>query len=361
MSDALANYKDLVSSGYDDRFKIYEEYTAELVPTQINAFMGNGHADDFFKCEETSSSICCSSYQIATCGANCHHSPDCKDGVRSNHAITCPTVYKDGQDNIDWLNTQVPNMTYILNDSDGFYKAINDDYGIDKDWIEFGDADVKITNGCQFVDNIRQCQRENDDWFWNYPQAASDIRVFNPKDVIGESYGKSQDLLDNLKVLRAIGSLDSQLNMADVADAAALSALTMASAVASMEKVVKEADELKKQEREEMIANFIGAILFFIPFVGEAVDSSMVAIRSALEMAEAAGEAGLLAYGIVQDPDNAFMAVFSTLAGAGMSRSAWSKAANERRGMKADDIGKLGSIKDDLAKIDDARGGMCRI
>lgn len=58
ISDALAKFKDLVSGGYDDKFKIYEEYTTELVPTQINAFMGNGHADDFFKCEETSNSIC---------------------------------------------------------------------------------------------------------------------------------------------------------------------------------------------------------------------------------------------------------------------------------------------------------------
>ncbi|KAL7895631.1 hypothetical protein HDV63DRAFT_406561 [Trichoderma sp. SZMC 28014] len=149
--------------------------------------------------------------------------------------------------------------------------------------------------------------------------------------------------------------------MADLADAAALPALTIVSAVASMKKVIKEANEIKKQGRQEMIDNFIGAVPCFIPFVGEAVDSSMVAIRSALEMAESVGEAGLLAYTIVEDHNNAFMAVFSTLVGAGMSRSAWSKAANERRGMKEDDIGNMGSIKDDLAKIDDVRGGTCRI
>ncbi|KAL6801940.1 glycoside hydrolase family 18 protein [Trichoderma sp. SZMC 28012] len=361
LTDALAKYKDLVSSGYDDKFKIYEEYTTELVPSQINAFMGSGHADDFFKCEVTRQSTCCSSCQVVACSSVCDHSPDCKDGLLANHAITCPTVYKDGPDNVDWLHTQVPNTTYTLNDSDGFYKAINDNYGIEKDWIAFGDVDIKLTEGCQFKEDIRECQREHDDWFWNYPQAASDIKVFNPKDVIGQSFDKSQDLLANLRILRAIGSLDAQLDMADVADAASLPALTMALAVASMEKVVKEANDIKKQERQEMIANFIGAVLFFIPFVGEAVDGSMVAIRSALEMAEVAGEAGLLAYSIVQDPSNAFMAVFSTLAGAGMSRSAWSKAAYERRGMKEDDIGKLGSIKDDLAKIDNVRGGICRM
>lgn len=179
--------------------------------------------------------------------------------------------------------------------------------------------------------------------------------------MIGKSYDKSKELLAHLKLLKSIGSLDSQLNMADLADASALPALTMAVSVQNMEKVAEQADEIKKQEREELIANFIGAVLFFIPFVGEAVDASMVAIRSALEMAEAAGEAELLAYSIVQDPDNAFMVVFSTLAGAGLSRESWSRAASERRGMKDEDIAKLGSIKDDLDKMNDVHGGLCKL
>lgn len=92
--------------------------------------------------------------------------------------VVCDVGSKKRRDNID---TQVPNTTYTLNNLDGFYKAINNDYRIDKDWIKFGDNDVKITNGCQFVDDIRECQRENDNWFRNYPQATSDIKAFNPK------------------------------------------------------------------------------------------------------------------------------------------------------------------------------------
>ncbi|UKZ82482.1 hypothetical protein TrVFT333_010271 [Trichoderma virens FT-333] len=360
LSDALDKYKDLVDHSYDDKFKIYEEYTAEQIPAQINSFMGNGHAGDFFSCAETGNRTCCSSCHFATCNEDCDNSANCKDGV-STVTTTCPTIYKDGPDGVDWLSTKVPNVTYTLTDSDGFYKAIDQSYGVEKDWIKFGNTDVQLTNGCQFEADIRECQRKNDKWFWNYPQPADDIKVFNPKDVIGKSYDKTQDLLERLRLLRAIGSLDAQLDMADVGDAAALPALTVAVAVDSMEKVVKAADKIKKEEREEMIANFIGGVLFFIPFVGEAVDASMVAIRSALEMIEVAGEAGLLAYSIVLDPDNAFMAVFSTLAGAGLSRESWSKAANERRSMKDGDVAKLGSIKDDLDKINTVRGGMCKI
>ncbi|KAL6879440.1 hypothetical protein HDV57DRAFT_518136 [Trichoderma longibrachiatum] len=175
----------------------------------------------------------------------------------------------------------------------------------------------------------------------HYPHLTGNTQVFNNNDAIGQAYEKSKDLLFHLKLLKAIGSLDSQLSMADLANAASLPATTLAFA--------------------EMIAKFVGAVLFFVPLVGEAVDASMAAIRSALEMVKVAGEAGLLTYSIVKDPDNAFMAVFSTLAGAGLSRESWSRAAKERRGMKVEDAAKLGSVKTELDKIDTARGGSCKL
>lgn len=362
MGDALSKYNDLIDDGYDDRFKTYEAYTKEQVPSQINAFMGNGHAGDYFKCQETTYITCCSSCTYATCLENCDKSSDCHNG-QGNRDVTCPTVYKDGPDGIDWYNTKVPNVTYTLKDSDGFYKTIAKDYGVETDWIAFGDTDVRVSNGCQYAGkNIKDCQRKQDDWFWNYPEAADDIDVFNPKDVIGKSYDKSKDLLARLKLLKAIGDLDSQLKWEDLVDAASLPALTMAEAVSSMEKVVEQAKKIAKAEREEMIANFIGGILFFIPIVGEAAAAaSMTAIRTALQMVEAAGEAGLMAYAIVQDPDNAFMTVFSTLAGAGLGRGEWGKAAKARRSMADGDVKKLGSIKDDLDTISFVRGGSCKI
>ncbi|PTB69952.1 glycoside hydrolase family 18 protein [Trichoderma citrinoviride] len=286
LSTALDRYKDLIDNGYDEKFKTFEEYTVEQIPSQINAVMGNGHVGDFFTCEEAALRTCCSSCQFASCIGNCDNSDDCKDGY-GTHEVTCPTIYKDGTDGIDWYNTVVPNVTYTLRDSDGFYEAINKDHGVGKDWIRFGDTSVRVSNGCQWAQgNIRDCQKRQDAWFWHYPQAADNIQVFNPKDVIGRSYEKSKDLLFNLKMLRAIGSLDSQLSMADLADAASLPAMTMAFAVDSMNKVVKQARSIKKREREDMIANFVGAILFFIPLAGEAVDASMAAVRSALAVVD---------------------------------------------------------------------------
>ncbi|KAK7423488.1 hypothetical protein QQX98_000945 [Neonectria punicea] len=202
-------------------------------------------------------------------------------------------LYKDGSDGIDWLHTTVPNTTFTLQDSDGFYKAVAKDSGIEKGWIKFGDIDVKVAHGCQ-----------------NYPQASDNIEVFNPKDVISKSYDKSKSLLQRLQLLKTIGDLDSQLNWSDLVDAASLPALKMTQVVESMKKVLEEAKKIAKAKREAIIANFIGSILFFISIVSEvAAASSMTAIRAALQMVEAAAEAGLVAYAIVQDPDNAFMTI----------------------------------------------------
>lgn len=136
----------------------------------------------------------------------------------------------------------------------------------------------------------------------------------------------------------------------------------MQMAVDSMQAVVKEADEIKKAEREEMMLNFITGVLFFIPFLGDAAGAAgMTAVRSALELLDAAGNAGLLAYSVVEDPKNAFMTIFSTLAGAGVERAGWRDAAKARRDMSADDIKKLGSVKTKLDLIQDVRVRSCKI
>lgn len=86
-----------------------------------------------------------------------------------------------------------------------------------------------------------------------------------------------------------------------------------------------------------------------------------VFIRVGLQIAEAAGNATLLAVSIIQDPNNAFEAVFTTLAGAGLSRGSWTKAADERRGLSDADSRKLGSIHLNLTKIKIVRDGVCTL
>ena len=197
MSDLLDKYNNLIDNDYDDKFRIYKDYTIRQVLLQINAFIGSGRVDEFFKCEETGYCMCCSSCRYATCAVNWDVSEDCKND-HSIQEVRC-SVYKNGPRGIDWYNTNVPNVTYTLEDMNGFYYAIYNDYGVEKSWIAFGDTNIKVSNGCQYAgEDILEYIRKQGDWFWNYPKAADAIEVFNPKDIIGISYNKSQDLPFNL-------------------------------------------------------------------------------------------------------------------------------------------------------------------
>lgn len=125
-----------------------------------------------------------------------------------------------------------------------------------------------------------------------------------------------------------------------------------------MEKLVEQADDIKKAEREAFILNFIPGLLFFIPTLGSAAGAvGMGALRDILSLIGTVGEAGLLVYSIVEDPDSAFMAVFAGLAGAAIGRGGWKDAADARRRMKSGECNSLGPVKDKSDWIDDIRGG----
>lgn len=139
----------------------------------------------------------------------------------------------------------------------------------------------------------------------------------------------------------------------DMADAAVLPALSMEQAVKSMEDVVKDANEIQKAEREEFILNFLSGLLFFIPVIGSAIGgATMASVRAMLHLIGAVGEAGLLVYSIIENPDNAYMAIFSSLAGASLGRGGFREAAVHKRSMSSSEINDLGRIKDKLNVID---------
>lgn len=115
--------------------------------------------------------------------------------------------------------------TFTLEKEDGVYKAIYDDYGIEKEWIKFSDNHVYLNNGCQYSNDINKCIWENDNWYWNYPQASEYVKVSNPKDITGGSDDKSTDLLLRLNVLITMADYDELEDLADLVDAAMLFAL----------------------------------------------------------------------------------------------------------------------------------------
>ncbi|KAI9148911.1 Killer toxin subunits alpha/beta [Paramyrothecium foliicola] len=358
MGAALEKYKRLVDGNYDSKFNTYSKYVRAQVPDQIDEFMAN-KADEFFQCKETKMQRCCRDCMHAACGIGCNNSPTCERGMGTNE-ISCPTNLKDGHKPTP--GETIPNATYTFKNEDGFYRAILGEYGIEKSWLKFGRKKLRTNNGCQYAgEDVIECMDRNDNWWYSYP-VVDQVTVFNPKDLIGGGYDESVDLLRRMRIWQNNAGFDSELLWSDLADAGSLPALTIDQAVLSMDKIVEKADEIEKKEREEFILSFISGLLFFVPFLGAGAGAvGLGSLRSVLSLLGTAGEAGMLVYDIVQDPQSGFMGAFLALAGAGLGRSGFKNAANQRRGMSGPELNALGPIKDRLSNIETIRGGMCKL
>ena len=130
---------------------------------------------------------------------------------------------------------------------------------------------------------------------------------------------------------------------------------------AEKEKKALRKRDKKKQQREEMILNFIKGILFFIPAAGSAAGAAgLRAVRSMLRLIGTIGEASMFVCDVVENPDNAFITISRYLARAGVGRSGFKNAANARRGMSSKEYKSLGNVKVRLDKLTSIRGSSCK-
>ncbi|RYP14424.1 hypothetical protein DL765_006367 [Monosporascus sp. GIB2] len=359
LETALKKYKALVDNGYDKKFTVYEKYVADQVPGQVNNFMASDKVQKYFKCQETKDIRCCRDCRYANCLEGCVKGSDCERGRGTIDMDKCPQM----EFQVPTLSsTYIPNATFTLTDSEGFWKDIGGEWGVEESWIKFGRRLMRINNGCQFAgEKVNECMDRQNNHFYNYP-LVDKVEVYNPKKIIGDSLPKAMEMLNRFKIITQFGDWDDLMQLSDLVDATSLPAFSTDEAVISMEKIVEKAGEIEKKERENFILNFITGLLFFIPFVGQAAGAAgMTAVRSLLSLIGTAGEAGILVYDVVRNPENAFMTVFSYLAGAGLGRDGFKNAANSRRGMKSNEYNSLGGVKTNLDRVETIRGGICPI
>lgn len=354
---ALNKYKELLADGYDAKFQTYEKSAKAEVADQINSFMASDKVDKYFKCQETKEITCCKDCHYATCGVGCVEGDDCTGGIGTIDMDKCPKIEFE-QPMVGGLD--VPRTTYMLVDADGFYADIAETWGIDQSWIRFDKRLMKLQNGCQFSDNITQCQEEKNIYFRNFPMANDDkIDIYNPKKLIGDSSDEAAEMLARIKTMREIGLYDELLLPSELVDATSLPAFTAEQAIASMGKIAERADDIIKRDREDFIVSFITGLLFFIPVVGEAGGAALASARTLLRLVGTAGDAALSVYDIVQNPENAFVDVFTALAGAGVGRAGFKKAASARRSLTEKEYKSLGDIKTNrLDKVTELRRSM---
>lgn len=113
LTAAYANYTD-VNNGYDDVFSYYVEYVGGEVPTAITNFMytGNGYVGPAVTDSPGQAFFSC------TLNVN----------GKNTSVEACPIVDVKGDYDV----------YYTLTNSTGFYDALENIYGIDPTWIEFG-------------------------------------------------------------------------------------------------------------------------------------------------------------------------------------------------------------------------------
>ncbi|KAL2193085.1 hypothetical protein P885DRAFT_46060 [Corynascus similis CBS 632.67] len=357
---ALKKYKKLIDDGYDKKFSIWEGYLKEQIPSQIKNFMATDKVDKYFKCGETKYVTCCDTCQHAWCGIDCERFDGCKNGEQMVPRDKCPKVEADPTG----FGGGHPNTTFTLTDRDGFFKDILETWGIEEDWIRFDKRRMSLSNGCQYAGkDVNDCIAWNSIFFHNFPTMDSDkVKIHNPKVIISEALPDAQGLLNRYRDMKTFAEFEHDIEMSDLTDAGSLPAFAVEEAVVQMEKIVDEAKEIEKRRREEFIVNMIMGFLFFIPFIGPTGGGAIAAgVRTLIQLVGAAGEIGMAVYGIVSDPENAFMTVFSTLMGAGFGRGSFRSAANSRRGMSSTEYNSLGNLKPKLDSLNNLRTGMCSL
>lgn len=159
--------------------------------------------------------------------------------------------------------------------------------------------------------------------------------------------------------MKTFAEFEDDVKMFDLTNAGSLPAFTVEKTVAQVKKIVEEASEIQKKRRKEFIVNSHG-LPIFIPFIGPTGSGAIATgVRTLLRLVEVGPEVGVAVLSVINDPESAFMTIFSTLLGAGFSRGGFRDAARLRRGMGSADYNSLGDVKERLDAINKLRGGIC--
>ncbi|QMW33048.1 alpha-1,3-glucanase/mutanase [Aspergillus flavus] len=321
LDTALANYTD-VDNGYDDKFGYYVKYLRAMVPVAISNFVslnkGEGPGNKYFQCRWA------------------------MPGKQKGEYQSCPIINTSEQVYIE----------YKLIDEDGFFKELQSKYGISKDWVEFRTyyRDVPACPPFTGIGPPPICTHPHYQ-YENFPMAKDDFTIPNPKDSIKDALPRFQQL--QLDLTATWGDLSFFLWDGDDDDAvAALSmpVFMLLQAVDSMATVKQIGEEEKEHEEEakrNLILIILSAVLLILPFAGEVVGAvtGIAWVADAAAIADISASIALAGYDIVKDPKSAPMELLNILfAGAGRTAKNFSRAADVRRGIKAGELAKFGSV-----------------
>ncbi|KAK3948168.1 hypothetical protein QBC32DRAFT_328009 [Pseudoneurospora amorphoporcata] len=229
----------------------------------------------------------------------------------------CQYIGLDALPMDDW------NVAFTLRDATGFYAEVLDKLGIAKEWITFGD--VQLDQGCKDVGGDDGAHiggrgknsgcRPARQSLSNFPKAidTKDISVPNPEVVLEAAMANMTALVDSLLVAYFL-----------------------------------------VENKKKLILLILGIVLMVIPIVGEAggaLFGGIAMVSRIVALIDIAGNVGLTAYDVVEDPASAPFAIMGMLIGfgagnllGGRSEKSFAEAGQARKAMPASSVAKLGNI-----------------
>ncbi|KAK6542011.1 hypothetical protein TWF694_007782 [Orbilia ellipsospora] len=394
---SLTDYNSLLTDGYDQKFTVYSKAVSDSAGSQVSDFVDN-NGNNYFTCLVGEPTYCCSicagqgprGCKYCFDGTNdkpCYNTcngPMCRrsakyskpDGIRVvgqyqnvvyiKNPEPCPPDYSQRGAAPDNPYTQSVWWNLPRENHDRFLADLYNNTGIYPEKIKFVDRDRGNTCAPSQQgnkDNI--CWMSGYDYSFPQPDGYGAGDVSNPKSVVQDALSKSTTLGPQLDaVIASVAIVAYPGDVKELIDAVSLPILTIAAAVESMQQVEDVAEEIEEAKRKALILAFVTAILFFIPIAGVALGTvaGLADIATVVTLLGTVGSVAFDVYTIVDDPENAPLAIFSLILTplALTDLSVISKAANIRRGMDTAEVAKLGRSVANRMDIVQRIAGMCR-
>ncbi|ORY57858.1 killer toxin alpha/beta [Pseudomassariella vexata] len=382
LKGALDGYDGLLRDGYDNSFNTYANAVVGSAGKQVEKFyMDNGNK--YWNCVVTETIYCCSAcrsdWSQPEVDKNCRYCEDydCREDVCNpdlgcttefrykNFTQPCPPDYSQrGEWNSDPEHIRYMQSVYYTWQSgkqEKFWADLLTETGITEENIEFKDIHY-----WECAPTDKDCRHQHWDYGVPSPKGYSKEDVTNPKEVVSKGQNELHGLGPQLSGIVKDMRMNSFRGVADdIIDAVSLPIFMVVEAVENMKQVQEIAHDIDEQKRKAIIMAFLSALLFFVPIVGEVVGSiaAMAGVARIIALLGVAGEVAMGVYDIVDDKDNAPMAIFGIILAplALLDVVKVGKAADWRRAMKTDDLAKLGKVVEGRMGTIKKVTGMCML
>jgi len=339
MYDAASTKFDGAKDGYDGKFEVYRDYIKETLGAQLKKY-ATGDGAKYFKC-------------WAKISINLKN----RDGARE---IDCSKYGKQRGMYESYT------FWFEVKDKNAFDKALDEDLGIDPEWVMFGDLQTETR--CQMGQGGSGGCLNSYEQFKGIPVPKPNFEVPDPKVMIEQA----QKNFSNLAAEFVGKELELAMEQWDGSPEDAVQVLSVpvymiSDAVTSMEKVKEIGGQIQEAKKKDLILTIISSILMIIPFIGGAVGGlgrAGAAIARMVSAVEVAADAGLSIYELIDDPESAPMAIVGLVmggAGAAMSSAKqFNELATLRKNMPDAAKAKMGATwKDQDPKVQNIMNRSC--